>query len=340
MAVFPGDRRARPPRADPGLTLFPFILSSSFLSHTVSSVRPLLRAVRRGIRRPAGLATIAAAAAIVATIVGVLASVSPSADAVGAPAGGGQASAASTGPDAMYGVGSAQGVQRAAHAVAARQSGRGAEVRPADRKAAAHKAAPQKKAQQKKAQPAKAQKAQSKKAQPKKAQPKKAQHAAKKAAHQKPRHAAPARKPFLIYDSVTPSSIPTHRMVAAYATGNYAASAAQVAGRKVMWIDTTGSDYAASALDVEPGDATPTLAATWAQHRLDGHPHSLAVIYTMRSEWSAVKAAVNALPSHLRVRVRWWIADPTGSPHIVPGASATQWYWGTHYDITTAAPGF
>jgi hypothetical protein len=34
--------------------------------------------------------------------------------------------------------------------------------------------------------------------------------------------------------------------------------------------------------------------------------------------------------------IRWWIADPTGSPHIVPGADATQWYWGTGFDESTA----
>jgi hypothetical protein len=38
--------------------------------------------------------------------------------------------------------------------------------------------------------------------------------------------------------------------------------------------------------------------------------------------------------------VKYWIADPTGSPHILPGSSATQWYWGANYDITQAAPGF
>jgi hypothetical protein len=26
--------------------------------------------------------------------------------------------------------------------------------------------------------------------------------------------------------------------------------------------------------------------------------------------------------------------------HIVPGASATQWYWGTNYDISSVTPGF
>jgi hypothetical protein len=25
---------------------------------------------------------------------------------------------------------------------------------------------------------------------------------------------------------------------------------------------------------------------------------------------------------------------------VVPGSHATQWYWGDHYDITTANPGF
>ena len=38
-------------------------------------------------------------------------------------------------------------------------------------------------------------------------------------------------------------------------------------------------------------------------------------------------------------QVRWWIADPTGVPHVVPGAQATQWYWGHNYDISTALPG-
>jgi hypothetical protein len=126
-----------------------------------------------------------------------------------------------------------------------------------------------------------------------------------------------------------------------YATGSYAASASEVSGhRQVLWIDTTGTDYAASALDVEPGDATPAQAAAWAQHRLSNYPNSLAVIYTMRSEWPAVQAAVGNLPSSLQGRVRWWIADPTGVPHIVPGSSATQWYWGPNYDITSANPDF
>jgi hypothetical protein len=140
---------------------------------------------------------------------------------------------------------------------------------------------------------------------------------------------------------VTPSAIPSGHEVATYADGHFAASPAQVAGKKVLWIDTNGSDPKANALDVEPGDATPAGAATWASHKLHADPHGKAIIYTMESDWSAAKSAVRAtLPASLQSHVRWWIADPTGVPHVVPGSSATQWYWGTNYDITTAHPGF
>ncbi len=148
------------------------------------------------------------------------------------------------------------------------------------------------------------------------------------------------RQPYLIYDSVNPGAIPAHRFTAAYATGRYAASPGQLAGRPHLWIDTTGFDPAASALDVEPGDATPSQAADWARNRLTAHPSALARIYTMQSEWGAVRAAVATLPGRMQSHIRWWIADPTGSPHLVPGSAATQWYWGNSYDITTASPRF
>ena len=35
-----------------------------------------------------------------------------------------------------------------------------------------------------------------------------------------------------------------------------------------------------------------------------------------------------------------WIGSATGTPHVVPGSDATQWYWGTHYDISTVNPRF
>jgi len=152
--------------------------------------------------------------------------------------------------------------------------------------------------------------------------------------------AARPRRPYLIYDSVTPGAIPGHHVIATYATGGYAVSPSQVAGRNVLWIDTTGTDYHASILDVEPGDATPAQAAVWARQRLSAYPHALARIYTMLSQWPAVKASIATLPAWMRARVRYWIADPTGVPHVVPGSAATQWYWGSNYDISTATPRF
>ena len=152
------------------------------------------------------------------------------------------------------------------------------------------------------------------------------------------RPAAPAR-PFEVYDSVTPSQVPAGARLATYADGGYAVAPSQVASRgHVLWIDTSGADPRAAALDVEPGDATPSQAATWAWHKLHNAAGQVAIIYTMRSEWAATQAAVHTLPATMQHQIRWWIADPTGVPHIVPGASATQWYWGHNYDITTARP--
>ena len=160
-------------------------------------------------------------------------------------------------------------------------------------------------------------------------------------AHHAQAHASPVTKPFLIYDSVSPSSIPSGHQVATYVNGAYAASASAVAGRgNVLWIDTNGSDTHANALDVEPGDATPAGAAAWVQAKLDASHNSIAIVYTMISDWQAVKDSVAGLPHWMQSQVRYWIADPTGVPHVLPGANATQWYWGNSYDITTANPGF
>jgi hypothetical protein len=151
--------------------------------------------------------------------------------------------------------------------------------------------------------------------------------------------AAPAQN-YQIYDSVTPSAIPAGQDVATYATGPFAVPSSQVSGRNVLWIDTQGTDTGASALDVEPGDATPQTAASWAQAKLSANRNATAIIYTMISEWPQTQAAISSLPSWMHSHIRWWIADPTGVQHMVPGANATQWYWGQNYDISTAQPGF
>jgi hypothetical protein len=173
--------------------------------------------------------------------------------------------------------------------------------------------------------------------------------AAAKAAAAKAARKTPARKAALhrsakrysIYDSVTPGSVPSGKQIATYANGHYAASWSEVRGRhNVLWIDTNGSNPGANVLDVEPGDATPTKAANWVQHRLTNEPNAIAIVYTMRSEWQQVKDAVGHLPGRMQSHVRYWIADPTGYKHLVPGSSATQWYWGANYDISTVLPEF
>jgi hypothetical protein len=148
-------------------------------------------------------------------------------------------------------------------------------------------------------------------------------------------------KSYLIYDSVVPQTIPAGQVVATYATGAHPIPTSAVAGRHtVIWIDTLGTDPSANALDIEPGCASPAQAAGWVRERLTAHPDATAILYTTISQWSTVQADVASLPSSMRAKIRWWIADPTGSPHMLPGAQATQWYWGSSYDISTALPGF
>ena len=140
---------------------------------------------------------------------------------------------------------------------------------------------------------------------------------------------------------MTPSALPGGQRVAVYANGAYEASRSAVAGHGwVLWIDVNGSNTRANVLDVEPGDATPAGAAKWVKQRLSSYPNQLAIVYTMLSEWQAVKNNVGHLPSWMQHKVRYWIADPTGVNHVVSGSSATQWYWGKTYDITTANPDF
>jgi hypothetical protein len=147
-------------------------------------------------------------------------------------------------------------------------------------------------------------------------------------------------KPYEFYDSVEPETVPAGAIVGTYSTGARPVPASAVAGRKqVLWIDTLATDPAGSgALDVEPGCATPSQVPGWVSGRLKAHPDQVAIVYMSLSEWPQVQADVASLPSWMRSRIRWWVADPTGVPHLVPGSSATQWYWGATYDESMAAP--
>jgi hypothetical protein len=143
---------------------------------------------------------------------------------------------------------------------------------------------------------------------------------------------------FTFYDSVTPQAVPQGQIVATYSTGAHPIPVSAVAGRRtVIWVDTLATDPSGSnALDIEPGCASPSQAAGWVSARLTAHPNATAVLYTMISDWQEVKADVSTLPAWMQSHIRWWIADPDGVPHILPGADATQWYWGNSYDISLA----
>ena len=43
----------------------------------------------------------------------------------------------------------------------------------------------------------------------------------------------------------------------------------------------------------------------------------------MLSRWQQVKGAVAGPPAWMPSRVRYWIADRTGVPHVVAGSSTT-----------------
>jgi hypothetical protein len=149
-------------------------------------------------------------------------------------------------------------------------------------------------------------------------------------------------KPYYFYDSVEPQTVPANAIVGTYSSGARPVPASAVAGRKqVLWIDTLATDPAGSgALDVEPGCATPAQVPGWVSARLKAHPDQTAIVYMSLSEWAQVKADVASLPASMQSRIRWWVADPTGVPHIVPGSQATQWYWGSTYDESMAEPDF
>jgi hypothetical protein len=148
-------------------------------------------------------------------------------------------------------------------------------------------------------------------------------------------------QPVAFFDSVEPAVLPAGQAAAVYADGPFATTSASVAGHgSLLWIDVNGSDPNANVLDVEPGDATPAVAAAWASTKLTANPNSQAIVYTFRAEWPSVIAAINTLPASMQSHVKYWISDPTGFPHILPGTAATQWAWGPQYDSDLAAAGF
>lgn len=102
-----------------------------------------------------------------------------------------------------------------------------------------------------------------------------------------------------------------------------------------MWIDVTGADPRANALDIETGDAQPSEAGPWAAEHYK-LTHKPGVLYSDLAQWPAVQASAH----RFHVPVKYWIANPTGKPHLLPGADAVQWQQGKTIDITQVRVGF
>jgi hypothetical protein len=147
-------------------------------------------------------------------------------------------------------------------------------------------------------------------------------------------------------DSTTPGAIPQSAdRVALYFNGRFAATqdqAARFTQARVYWIDVLNTSPAAcSILDIESGDASPADVPGWVAARLEAHPGAVCRLYSNLSTWPAVKAAVADMPGDHRAQVRYWIANPTGIWHLVPGSDATQYAFspgGINIDLSAVGP--
>lgn len=148
-------------------------------------------------------------------------------------------------------------------------------------------------------------------------------------------------KPRTMYDSTNAADIPhSATIVAAYLDGKYKTWNDVVdrfpTAEKVT-ITVTGQIHA-DVIDRETGDVDAAAAARWAREEIV-HGHT-PTIYCNRSSWPEVKAAIASLmPGAHQEQVRYWIADWTGRPHRIAGATAVQYAdpatSGGHYDLST-----
>lgn len=131
-----------------------------------------------------------------------------------------------------------------------------------------------------------------------------------------------------MYDSVNVAALPARPgNFAAYVDGkNTADNYSDVVARffptaRIVPITVVGNPGAAVA-DVEKGDLTPASGAAWARDQITlGRRPTL---YYAKDSATAVAQALAAagVPN---IAVDYFVADWTGSPHMVPGSVATQW---------------
>lgn len=126
--------------------------------------------------------------------------------------------------------------------------------------------------------------------------------------------------------------------VAIYVNGRFSVDPATVQkaypDARVFWIDVLGNNPEASIKDIETGDISPSSVPGIVAARFRVHPDANTRLYCNLSTWPAVKTEVRNLPQNQRDTIRYWIANPTGTPHIVPGSDATQYMFGQILDLS------
>lgn len=141
-----------------------------------------------------------------------------------------------------------------------------------------------------------------------------------------------------MYDAVDVAAIPKDALiVAGYVDGNwptYDELVAAVPNAQHVSITVTGKPGARVA-DCETGDLSPATAAGWAKSEIAAGRRPC--IYYARSTAPQVSAALQNDGIALG-EVDYWVADWTGTAHVVSGSVATQWAdppkSGGNYDIS------
>lgn len=143
-----------------------------------------------------------------------------------------------------------------------------------------------------------------------------------------------------LYDSTTATDIPADApAVAGYIDGAFA-NLAEVANlhpnKPLISITVTGIGGVRVA-DVESGDLTPMEGAEWAKSEIAAGRRP--TLYYARSTGQQIALCLNGAGVD-PLAVDYWVADWTGSAHLITGSAATQYAdpatSGGHFDLSEA----
>jgi peptidoglycan hydrolase-like protein with peptidoglycan-binding domain len=145
-----------------------------------------------------------------------------------------------------------------------------------------------------------------------------------------------------IYDAVDVAAIPASAtIVGAYVDGAWpTAKSPEVAAMRargvyVVTISVNGSTLDADVIDIEPGNISIAGGVDWCARKIARSERP--VVYASRSWVPQIQDALRAHGIAVSA-VDYWVADWTGSPHLVPGSVATQYAnppaSGGNYDLS------